>query len=131
MNLNTKYRNVSEKVLIKEEAKQIEETPNILEEIKNIEEDINKYKLSKSIGVSGNKSNSKPSGFGTPNSNFSSNYSSTANKKVSIKQFNSPTFESSKFDSAINKKFVNSKTRENLKSSLESASTDLKGNKKK
>lgn len=110
---------------------QIEEMPNILEEIKNIEEDINKYKLSKSIGMSQNKSNIKPSGFGTANSNFSSNYNNTANKKVAIKNFNSPTFESSKAESIVNKKFVSSKTRENLKSTLESANSDLKGNKKK
>lgn len=99
--------------------------------MKNIEEDINKYKLSKSIGLSQIKSNLKPNGFGTLNSNFSSNYNSTANKKVVTKNFSSPTFESSKAEPVVNKKFLSSKTRENLKSTLDSSNPDLKVNKKK
>ncbi len=103
----------------------------ISEEIKTIDEDINRNKFSKSIGTSQNKTNNKPSGFGTVNSNFPSNYNSNANKKVNFKNLNSPMFESSTPDSFVNKKFASSKTRDSLKSTLDFINSDLKGNKKK
>jgi len=105
-----------------------------LEESKNFEEELNKYKFSKYNGISQNKLSYKPTGFGNFNSTISANaYNSTANKKVTIKSFNSPPLESSKADPPVNKKFMNSKTNVNLKSIMEkeSSSFDIKGTKKK
>lgn len=127
-------RNVSDKVLIKEESKQIEEA-SISEEIKNFEEDLNKYKLAKSNGGSLNKmnniNNNKQNGFSLINQNYAANFYSTTNKKVKSKNFIIPNSESSKSDISFNKKFSNSKTNmNNLKISNEGSSSDLKAIKK-
>lgn len=120
-------------MLIKEENKQSEDQ-NILEESKNFEEELNKYKFSKFNGISQNKISNKQTSFGNLNSTISANaHNSSANKKITIKNFNSPSSESSKADPPVIKKFMNSKTNVNLKSIMEKESSnfDIKGTKKK